>query len=102
MKQLLTNELKIQLDLEVFKKIYKIDSFFKSEGNIYRKDLLKEKKYNAIQSIFIRKNTIYILSLLKDEVDYQELTQVGYIQKKEEVSEDIIFTLLLNWSYVKI
>lgn len=93
---MITNELKIQLDLEVFKKIYKIDSFFKSEGNIYRKDLLKEKKYNAIQSIFIRKNTIYILSLLKDEVDYQELTQVGYIQKKEEVSEDIIFTLLLN------
>ncbi len=96
MKQLLTNELKINLNMEIFRSKYKVDCFYKKEEYISRKDLLNEKKYNKILSILIRNGKIYILSMIEDKIDYQDLIQNGYKKIEDEISESIIFSLLLN------
>lgn len=96
MKQLLTNELKINLNMEIFRSKYKVDCFYRKDGYISRKDLLKEKKYNKILSIYITQNKIYILSKKEDEINYQDLIQMGYEVLEDDINENIIFSLLLN------
>lgn len=96
MKEILTNEIKFNLNLDVFKKNYKVDCFRKSDGHIYRKDILKEKNYTNIQSVFISSDKVYILTLLKDEIEYQEMLNDGYVRVEEFPQENIIFALLLN------
>lgn len=96
MKEILTNEIKFNLNLDVFKNNYKVDCFRKQDGHIYRKDILKEKNYTNIQSIFISSDKVYILTLLKDEIEYQEMLNDGYVRVEEFPREDVIFSLLLN------
>lgn len=96
MKEILTNEIKFNLNLDVFKKNYKVDCFRKSDGHIYRKDILKDKNYTNIQSVFISSDKVYILTLLKDEIEYQEMLNDGYVRVEEFPQENIIFALLLN------
>ncbi len=96
MKEILTNEIKFNLNLDVFKKNYKIDCFRKPDGHIYRKDILKEKNYTNLQSVHIRSDKVYILTLLKDVIEYPELLNDGYVRVEEFPQEDVIFSLLLN------
>ncbi len=96
MKELLTNEIKFKLKLEEFKKIYKIDCFRKKDGHIYRKDILKEQKYSKIQSVFISGDKVFILAMIEDKIEYQELIIAGYVRIEENLNEKIIFSLLLN------
>lgn len=96
MKEILTNEIKFNLNLDIFKKKYKVNCFRKQDGHINRKDILKEKNYSNIQSIFISCDKVYILTLLKDEIEYQEMINDGYVRVEEFPKENIILSLLLN------